>query len=216
MSPSVARRILTSNAVIALAAMGVLGYALVELEFGESDPPAIAGDGTLSAAEALSLVQANDMEPLVADAVAAAKKRAYLAEKRAKEAARKKAEWYKKNKAKIDAKIAAEKLAKLPNPTAEQNLDAGEKLNAAKGWQACWPALKILWTKESNWNERADNPWSDAYGIPQALPGSKMASAGPNWETNATTQIVWGLSYIGARYGDPCKAWGFWQRNHWY
>lgn len=210
------RRVVTSNVTIGVVVMGLLGWAMVEVEFGEAKPPPISADGALSANEALLLVQANDMDPLVADAVAAAKKRAYIAEQKAKEAARKKKEWYRKNKAKIDAKLAQEKLAAMPNPTSEQNLAAGEKLNAAKGWAGCWESLKILWTKESNWNERADNPWSDAYGIPQALPGSKMATAGPNWQFNAATQIVWGLSYIGARYGDPCKAWAFWQRNHWY
>ena len=65
-----------------------------------------------------------------------------------------------------------------------------------------------LWTRESNWNVYADNPSSSAYGIPQALPGSKMASAGPDWENNAVTQIKWGLGYIQDRYGSPCAAWG--------
>ncbi|ROO89756.1 hypothetical protein EDD29_7463 [Actinocorallia herbida] len=216
MSQSVVRRVLTSNITIGALVMGALAYAMVEVEFGEPDPPPIAADGLLSANEALLMVQSNDMDPLVADAVAAAKKRAYIKEQKAKEAARKKKEWYRKHKTEIDANLAKEKLAQMPNPSAEQNMAAGEKLNAAKGWAACWPALKIMWTKESNWNERADNPWSDAYGIPQALPGSKMSSAGPNWESNAATQIVWGLSYIQARYKDPCGAWTFWQNNHWY
>ncbi|GAA1762247.1 hypothetical protein GCM10009795_005920 [Nocardioides hankookensis] len=67
--------------------------------------------------------------------------------------------------------------------------------------------LDSLWTRESNWNVSADNPSSSAYGIPQALPGSKMASAGPDWEHNAATQITWGLGYIQDRYGSPCGAW---------
>ena len=57
---------------------------------------------------------------------------------------------------------------------------------------------------------------SGAYGLPQALPGSKMASAGADWQTNPATQIRWGLGYIKAIYGDPCKAWAFWQANHYY
>jgi len=218
MQDSPLRRALGSMAIVVAVMLG-LGAAVLYLDFGEADPPAIAEDGELSAAEALQLVKNSDLTPLdpvVADAVAKAKHRAYLEEKAAKEKARRKAAWYKKHKKEIDAKLAAEKLAKMPNPTSAQNKEAGRKLNAARGWERCWPALETLWEHESNWDERADNPWSDAYGIPQALPGSKMASAGPNWQTNATTQILWGLSYIKARYGDPCGAWAFWQRNRWY
>jgi hypothetical protein len=70
--------------------------------------------------------------------------------------------------------------------------------------------------RESSWNYRADNPTSDAYGLVQALPGSKMASAGADWATNPATQIKWGLGYMDGRYGSPCGAWNFWQANHWY
>ena len=76
--------------------------------------------------------------------------------------------------------------------------------------------LDSLWTKESGWNVHADNPSSSAYGIPQALPGSKMASAGPNWESNPETQIRWGLGYIQSRYGSACNAWGHSQASNWY
>lgn len=70
---------------------------------------------------------------------------------------------------------------------------------------------------ESSWNYRASNPSSGAYGLVQALPGSKMVSAGADWQTNPATQIKWGLSYMnGAKYHSPCGAWAFWQANHWY
>ncbi|MFD7689323.1 transglycosylase SLT domain-containing protein [Streptomyces sp. NPDC059781] len=69
---------------------------------------------------------------------------------------------------------------------------------------------------ESSWNYMADNPTSDAYGLMQALPGSKMASAGADWATNPATQIKWGLNYMNVRYGSPCEAWTFWQANHYY
>ncbi|MFD8692483.1 transglycosylase SLT domain-containing protein [Streptomyces sp. NPDC059651] len=69
---------------------------------------------------------------------------------------------------------------------------------------------------ESSWNYRASNPSSGAYGLVQALPGSKMASAGADWQTNPATQIKWGLNYMDSRYGSPCGAWSFWQANHWY
>ncbi|MGN6723473.1 MAG: lytic transglycosylase domain-containing protein [Marmoricola sp.] len=73
-----------------------------------------------------------------------------------------------------------------------------------------------IWTQESGWNVHADNPSSGAYGIPQALPGSKMASAGADWQNNATTQIKWGLGYIKASYGTPCNAAAFKLSHGWY
>lgn len=70
--------------------------------------------------------------------------------------------------------------------------------------------------RESTWNYQAQNPSSGAYGLVQALPGSKMASAGADWRTNPATQIKWGVQYMNERYGSPCGAWEFWQANHWY
>lgn len=70
--------------------------------------------------------------------------------------------------------------------------------------------------RESGWNHTATNPSSGAYGLMQALPGSKMSSAGSDWQTNPTTQIKWGVNYMEDRYGSPCGAWEFWQVNNWY
>jgi resuscitation-promoting factor RpfB len=75
--------------------------------------------------------------------------------------------------------------------------------------------LDSIWTRESGWNYQAENA-SGAYGIPQALPGSKMASAGADWQTNPATQIQWGLGYIKSTYGTPCNAWAFWQAHSYY
>jgi hypothetical protein len=75
--------------------------------------------------------------------------------------------------------------------------------------------LNNIWTRESGWVYNAENA-SGAYGIPQALPGSKMASAGADWMTDPTTQIRWGLGYIKSVYGTPCDAWAFWQDHSWY
>ncbi|MEY9488860.1 hypothetical protein RKD26_004654 [Streptomyces calvus] len=69
---------------------------------------------------------------------------------------------------------------------------------------------------ESNWNPTATNSSSGAYGLVQALPASKMASAGSDWKTNPATQIEWGLDYMKDRYGSACDAWSFWQSNGWY
>ena len=76
--------------------------------------------------------------------------------------------------------------------------------------------LDSLWMRESGWNPSAHNPSSGAHGIPQALPGSKMAAAGPDWVSNPVTQITWGLGYIQDRYGSPCGAWGHSQAVGWY
>jgi hypothetical protein len=78
-----------------------------------------------------------------------------------------------------------------------------------------WGCLYDLWQQESSWDVTAENA-SGAYGIPQALPGSKMASAGPDWQTNATTQIKWGLGYIQSIYGTPCGAWAHEEADGYY
>jgi len=93
-----------------------------------------------------------------------------------------------------------------------------EMAKAKYGWGSDeqWAALENLWTRESGWNYQAKNPSSGAYGIPQSLPGSKMATAGKDWQTNPETQIRWGLDYIKARYGGPKRAWAFFQANNWY
>jgi len=83
---------------------------------------------------------------------------------------------------------------------------------ADRGWSDQYSCLASLWGKESAWRVTAANP-SGAYGIPQALPGSKM---GPGWRTSANVQISWGLSYIADRYGTPCGAWSFWQSHNYY
>ena len=69
---------------------------------------------------------------------------------------------------------------------------------------------------ESGWNVHATNASSGAYGLAQALPGSKMATAGADWKTNPKTQIKWALDYMNNRYGSPNAAWSFWQTHHWY
>ena len=87
----------------------------------------------------------------------------------------------------------------------------------ARGWDANeFACLDALWTRESGWRVDAQNRSSGAYGIPQALPGSKMASAGADWQTNPATQIAWGLGYISDRYGTPCGAWAHFQARNWY
>jgi hypothetical protein len=92
----------------------------------------------------------------------------------------------------------------------------GAQLVAARGWGTDqYNCLVSLWNRESGWNVYASNP-SGAYGIPQALPGSKMASVGADWQTSAATQITWGLNYIQGRYSTPCGAWAHSESFNWY
>jgi hypothetical protein len=92
-----------------------------------------------------------------------------------------------------------------------------EAMLGSFGWSSSqFSCLDPLWEHESGWRMTAANPGSGAYGIPQALPGSRMASAGPDWQTNAATQIKWGLEYIKGTYGSPCAAWAHSQATGWY
>lgn len=119
---------------------------------------------------------------------------------------------------------AAQEVAQTPMPNVPASCDeySGNRalgcallLEAGYGLDqmAC---LDQLWTRESNWRENARNSSSGAYGIPQALPASKMAAYGEDYLTNPVPQIRWGLDYIRNRYGTPCGALSFWQANHWY
>ena len=85
------------------------------------------------------------------------------------------------------------------------------------GWgEKQFTCLETLWFRESNWNHKATNPSSGAYGIPQSLPGRKMAAFGEDWKTNPATQIKWGANYIEKRYDTPCKALDFFYDRNWY
>ena len=92
-----------------------------------------------------------------------------------------------------------------------------EQMLGQFGWSGSqFSCLQPLWERESGWDVTAENPSSGAYGIPQALSGSLMASAGPDWQTDAATQIRWGLTYIQGRYGSPCGAWAHEEADGWY
>ena len=92
-----------------------------------------------------------------------------------------------------------------------------QELVVSFGWDISeFQCLDKLWTRESHWNPRAENVSSGAYGIPQSLPGSKMASEGDDWRTNPETQIKWGLKYIKGRYQSPCGAWAHSESVGWY
>jgi hypothetical protein len=92
-----------------------------------------------------------------------------------------------------------------------------EAMLGSFGWSSSqFSCLDPLWAHESGWSVSAYNAGSGAFGIPQALPGSRMASAGPDWQTDAATQIRWGLEYIKGSYGSPCGAWAHEEATGWY
>ncbi|MBS2533414.1 hypothetical protein KGQ20_11590 [Catenulispora sp. NF23] len=108
-----------------------------------------------------------------------------------------------------------------PTPTPKPTTPTGSYGSAQAIAQSMVPSGQFecfsnIIERESGWNVHASNPSSGAYGLGQALPGSKMASAGSDWEDNPTTQIKWVLSYMDSRYGSPCGAWSFWQSHSWY
>jgi hypothetical protein len=102
-----------------------------------------------------------------------------------------------------------------PNPGTAQSIAYNMMSSFGFDPKTQFGCLDSIWSRESGWNYQAYNA-SGAFGIPQALPGSKMASAGSDWQTNPATQIRWGLGYIKSMYGTPCGAWSFWQSNGWY
>ena len=109
----------------------------------------------------------------------------------------------------------------IPETTAAQqgsNRALGKQMAAdIYGWTGDeWACLDTLWAHESGWRTTAGNKSSGAYGIPQALPGNKMAKVGDDWRTNPATQIKWGLGYVKNRYGTPCNGWAHFLSHNWY
>jgi len=119
--------------------------------------------------------------------------------------------------AKAAAKARAEAKAKAIRDARSNPKEIARIMAADRGWgDGQFSCLNLLWTRESGWNYRATNASSGAYGIPQALPGSKMGTVASDWRTNPITQITWGLDYIADRYGTPCGAWAHSQSYGWY
>ena len=122
-----------------------------------------------------------------------------------------------KNADAATAAAAAAAGAVPTNYSGEDPRSLAKPLVAAQGWgDSEYQCLVLLWNRESQWNPYAENASSGAYGIPQSLPGSKMASAGADWRTNPITQINWGIGYIKGRYGTPCSAWAHSNAVGWY
>ncbi len=116
----------------------------------------------------------------------------------------------------VAAATAGALLGAAPAHAAPGTSDAQAVAKKLIGDSAQYQCFSKIVDHESDWNVSATNASSGAYGLVQALPGSKMSSAGSDWKTNPATQIKWGLDYMKDRYGSPCGAWTFWQANGWY
>ncbi|NGO70266.1 lytic transglycosylase domain-containing protein [Streptomyces sp. SB3404] len=166
-------------------------------------------DAKQRAAEARKKAEAKQR----AEAARKARAKAAAAEKRRKAAAARAA------RAKAAAERAAKEAASRSAQRAAPAAPSGSPQQIARqiiGNEAQFQCFSQIVERESGWRADAQNPSSGAYGLVQALPGSKMASAGADWRTNPATQITWGLGYMNDRYGSPCGAWSFWQANSWY
>jgi hypothetical protein len=152
----------------------------------------------------IAAVQEQDRIAAAAAAKAAAQVRAEAAKKAARDKARK--------------ALEAKKQAVIANAQKDPRAAARALMPEFGFGAGQWGCLDNLWMGESGWRYTAENSSSGAYGIPQALPGSKMTTVAADWRTNPATQIKWGLQYIKSSYGTPCGAWSAWQSRspHWY
>ncbi|HZG03389.1 MAG TPA: transglycosylase SLT domain-containing protein [Streptomyces sp.] len=221
----------------AVTTVGAVVGVAAGSEQGTTEPvEATAADATLLAdipvgqqaqVQTASLTQQADNAAIAADAAAkkaaeeAARKQAAKdaeAKREAAEKAAKAAKAAEEAKKREQAQQAASRSAERTDFAVQSSYTIAEVKAMAQqivgaGQFQCFSNIV---ERESGWNYQAQNPSSGAYGLVQALPGSKMASAGADWRTNPATQIKWGLNYMNERYGSPCGAWEFWQANHWY
>ncbi|MFF1300576.1 MULTISPECIES: transglycosylase SLT domain-containing protein [unclassified Streptomyces] len=228
-SPISVRGFAVASATAVTAVGSVVGVASGSTA-QTNDAEAAVADSTLLAdipagqqaqVQTASLTQQANVQAIAADA---------SAKKDAEESARKAAA-----KSAVEKKEAAEKAAKEAKERAEVKAAAASRSSSSSfPVQSSYSTAQIQamarqmvpsgqWTcfsnivdHESSWNYTAVNASSGAYGLFQALPGSKMSSVGDDWRTNPATQIKWGLNYMDSRYGSPCEAWSFWQANNWY
>ncbi|WP_327719154.1 transglycosylase SLT domain-containing protein [Streptomyces sp. NBC_00490] len=227
-SPISVRGFAVASATAVTAVGSVVGVASGSTA-QTNDAEAAVADSTLLAdipagqqaqVQTASLTQQANVQAIAADA---------SAKKDAEESARKAAA-----KSAVEKKEAAEKAAKEAKERAEVKAAAASRSSSSFPVQSSYSTAQIQamarqmvpsgqWTcfsnivdHESSWNYTAVNASSGAYGLFQALPGSKMSSVADDWRTNPATQIKWGLNYMDSRYGSPCEAWSFWQANNWY
>ncbi|MEU9447726.1 transglycosylase SLT domain-containing protein [Streptomyces sp. NPDC048277] len=219
-----------ASATAVTAVGSVVGVASGSVAQPNNDAEATAADTTLLAdlpagqqatvqTATASLTQQADAVAIQADATAKkdAEQAARVAAAKTAEAKKAAAEQAAKEaKDRAEAKAAASRSASsfpVQSSYTVAQIQAMAQQMVASGQYQCFSNIV---NHESSWNYRAVNASSGAYGLFQALPGSKMSSVGSDWQTNPATQIKWGLNYMNSRYGSPCQAWSFWQANSWY
>ncbi|MER7054904.1 MULTISPECIES: transglycosylase SLT domain-containing protein [unclassified Streptomyces] len=180
--------------------------------------------GEQAQVQTASLTQQADVQAIAADASAkkdaeeaarkAAAKTAVAKQEKAKEAAQEAAQ--KREAAKEAASRDAKREATSFSVQSSYSISQIQAMARQMVPSGQWQCFSNIVDHESDWNYKAVNPSSGAYGLFQALPAGKYVSAGADWRTNPATQIKWGLNYMDSRYGSPCEAWTFWQANHWY
>jgi Transglycosylase SLT domain len=230
-SPISVRGFAVASATAVTAVGSVVGVASGSTA-QTNDAEATAADSTLLAdipagqqaqVQTASLTQQADAQAIAADTTAkkdaeeAARKQAAadaIAKQKAAQQAEEAAKARKEAEAKAsrDASRDTSSFAVQSSYTVAQIQAMARQIVAAGQFQC----FSNIVDHESSWNYQAVNASSGAYGLFQALPGSKMSSVGADWQTNPATQIKWGLNYMNSRYGSPCEAWSFWQANHWY
>ncbi|MEU8030976.1 transglycosylase SLT domain-containing protein [Streptomyces sp. NPDC049099] len=223
-----------ASATAVTAVGSVVGVASGSVaQQNNNDAEATAADTTLLAdipagqqaqVQSASLTQQADAQAIAADASAkkdaeaAARKAAAetaIAKKQAAEQAAKEAKERAEAKKEAASRSAARDSSSFPVQSSYSvaQIQAMARQMVAGDQFQCFSNIV---DHESSWNYQAVNASSGAYGLFQALPAGKYASAGADWRTNPATQIKWGLNYMNSRYGSPCQAWSFWSANHWY
>ncbi|WP_405618589.1 transglycosylase SLT domain-containing protein [Streptomyces sp. NBC_00076] len=230
-SPISVRGFAVASATAVTAVGSVVGVASGSTA-QPNDAEATAADSTLLAdipagqlaqVQTASLTQQADTQAIAADVSAkkvaeeTARKEAAKTAQEKKDAAEK-AEQAAKERAEAEAKTKAAKASGPASFPVQSSYSIAQIQAMARSVVSSdqFQCFSNIVDHESSWNYRAVNASSGAYGLFQALPGSKMSSVGSDWQTNPATQIKWGLNYMDSRYGSPCEAWSFWQANNWY
>ncbi|MGG5259461.1 hypothetical protein [Phycicoccus avicenniae] len=213
-------RPLVSTSLVAAVVTGGVAVSGAFEDTANADPLSLAVDElTSSTSTEQSEVALQDDVRVAADRSATNGQRAVVAAAAAEVDRAKAAALAKQRREKQErAARAAERNRVLENAQDDPKSVARLLLPEFGFGESQWSCLEQLWIGESDWRWWASNPSSGAYGIPQSLPGNKMASVAPDWRTNPVTQITWGLDYIKRSYGSPCNALSQWQARspHWY
>ncbi|WP_198351474.1 MULTISPECIES: transglycosylase SLT domain-containing protein [Streptomyces] len=232
-----ATAVTTVGAVVGVASGNTQSSSSNDLEATASDATLLADipAGQHAQVQTTSVAQQADAQAMAADTAAkksaaesarkqaakdavAKQQAAEKAEKAAKEAAEQKAKEKKEREeeAKKTASRSSSRDASDFAPQSSYSVSQVQSMARQMVPGGQFQCFSNIVNHESTWNYKATNASSGAYGLVQALPASKMSSAGADWRTNPATQIKWGLNYMNDRYGSPCGAWEFWQANHYY